>query len=68
QAFLKCLPDFKTTPVQTNTWTGQWSEDGTNYDLTLSYNNKSQVATAQTDGIRLTIKMDQNTYVFERGY
>lgn len=68
QAFLKGLPDFKTTPVQTNTWTGQWSDDGTNYDMTLSLNNQSRIATAQTDGLRLTIKMGENSYVFERAY
>ena len=68
QAFLKGVPDFKTTPVQTNTWTGQWTDDGANYDLTLSANNKTIVATAKTDGLRLTIKGAGNTYVFERGY
>ena len=69
QAFLKGVPDFKTTPVQTNTWTGQWSEDNANYDLTLSDSSShTKVASAQTDGLRLTIKMGDNTYVFERGY
>ena len=69
QAFLKGVPDFKKTPVETNTWTGQWSENGAKYDLTLSdNNNQTKVATAETDGLRLTVKMGQNTYVFERGY
>ena len=68
QAFLKNVPDFKKTPPESDTWTGQWSDDGGNYDLTLTANNKSTVATAKTDGLRLTIKAGENTYVFERGY
>jgi hypothetical protein len=68
QAFLKDVPDFKKTPPESDTWTGQWSDDGTNYDLTLSFNNHNKVATAQTDGLRLTIKMGDDTYVFERTY
>ncbi len=67
QAFLKNVPDFKKTPPVTATWTGQWSStDGTNYDMTLSADNKTQQAQATTDGIRLTIKMGDSTYVFER--
>lgn len=68
QAFLKNVPDFKKTPPESDTWTGQWSDDGTNYDLTLSFNNRNKVATAQTDGLRLTIKMGDDSYVFERTY
>lgn len=68
QAFLKALPDFNKNPPETNTWTGQWIADGANYDMTMSLNNKSKVATAQTDGLRLTIKMGNDTYVFQRTY
>jgi len=70
QAFLKNVPDFKKTPPESDTWTGQWSDDGASYDLTLSdnNNNKTMVATAKTDGLRLTIKAGEHTYVFERGY
>jgi hypothetical protein len=66
QAFLKNVPDLKTTPPVIDTWTGQWSQDGANYDLTLTSNNRTKVATAQTDGLRLTIKMGDNTFVFQR--
>lgn len=68
QAFLKSVPDFKKTPPEDNTWTGQWSDDGTNYDLTMSLNNQTKVAMAQTDGLRLTVKMGDDTLVFERAY
>lgn len=68
QVFLKNVPDFKTKPPGSDTWTGQWSDDGANYNLTLSFNNQTVVATAETDGLRLTVKMGDQTFVFERGY
>jgi Colicin V production protein len=68
QVFLKNVPDLKTTPPVTDTWTGQWSQDGANYDLTLTSNNRTKVAMAQTDGLRLTIKMGDNAFVFQRAY
>ena len=68
QAFLKNLPDFKSHPPDTVTWKGQWSGDDTNYDLSLSANGQTHEASAITDGLRLTIKMDDTTYVFERAY
>jgi hypothetical protein len=67
QAFLKDVPDFKQKPPSPQTFTGQWSSsDSTNYDLSLSQNGQIEQATAVTDGLRLTIKMDGTTYVFER--
>jgi hypothetical protein len=68
QVFVKNVPDFKQNPPALNTWTGDWSEDGTNYDLTLSLNNQTKVATANTDGLRLTVRMGEDTFVFERAY
>ena len=62
QIFLKNVPDFKQHPPTTVTWTGQWQGGDTNYDLTLN----GQSATAQTDGLRLTIKAADTTYVFDR--
>jgi hypothetical protein len=67
QIFLKNVPDFKAKPPAAETWTGQWlSNDGTNYDVTLNANGKTQSGTAETDGLRLTIKLPENTYVFQR--
>ncbi|HEY1790932.1 MAG TPA: CvpA family protein [Verrucomicrobiae bacterium] len=68
QIFVKNVPDFKKNPPGSNNWTGQWSEDGTNYDLMLSANNQTKVATAQTDGLRLTVTMGDSTFVFQRMY
>ena len=62
QAFLKNVPDFKKTPPDSDTWNGLWSDNGGGYNLNLG----GKVATAQTDGLRLTIKMGDNTYVFQR--
>lgn len=68
QAFLQALPDFKKNPPETNTWTGQWTSDGANYDLSMTFNNQTKVGTAQSDGLRMTIKMAGETYVFQRTY
>lgn len=67
QAFLKNLPNFKPNqPVLADTWKGQWSSNGTNYDLTLANGGESKFMTATTtDGARLTLKDDKNTLVFD---
>jgi len=69
QVFLKNFPRVKpgTPPVTEKiTWTGQWSNDDTNYDLTLTSNGENKSMTAQTDGLRLTLKDEQNIMVFDR--
>lgn len=68
QAFLKDLPDFKSRPPGSNTWKGQWSGGDTTYDLSLTANGQTEQATASTDGLRLTIVLDNTTYVFQRAY
>jgi hypothetical protein len=71
QAFLKNLPNFKAQPAGqppgTDNWKGQWSNDGANYNLTLAGDsgNKSMSATT-TDGLRLTLKDDKSTLIFDR--
>ncbi len=71
QAFLKNLPHMKVQAGQpptteTATWKGQWSADGSNYDLTLSSNGDNKFMTAQTDGTRLTVVDGKETYIFDR--
>jgi hypothetical protein len=68
QAFLKGVPDFSQKPPSPQSWTGTWSQDGANYDLSLSYNGQTETATATTDGLRMTIKMGKSTFVFQRLY
>jgi hypothetical protein len=66
QAFLKNLPNFKNQPPAPETWTGSWTANNTNYDLSLSNNGESKSMTAQTDGTRLTLKDPKNTFIFDR--
>jgi hypothetical protein len=66
QVFLKNLPNFKKQPPTPATWKGLWTEDGTNYDLTLSSNGENKSMSAKTDGARLTLTDDKNTLIFER--
>lgn len=67
QAFLKNLPEFKPDqPPAAATWQGQWKNDDTNYDLSLTGNGGNKSMTAQTDGLRLTIKDDKSTLIFDR--
>jgi hypothetical protein len=68
QAFLKNVPDLAQKPPNPQTYTGTWSGDSSNYQLSLSGNGKTETATAQTDGLRLTVKMGKSTFVFERLY
>jgi len=67
QAFLKNIPDFKAKPIATQTWKGQWSGVGP-YAMTFDANGQTESGTADSDGLRVTIKVADNTYVFERAY
>lgn len=71
QAFLKNLPHVKTVPNQppiteTNSWTGKWKGDGTDYKLSLTSGGQKQSMPAEINDDRLIIKDDKNTLVFER--
>jgi hypothetical protein len=71
QAFLKNLPNFKPQPAGqppgTDNWKGQWSNDGTNYSLTLASDSGNKSLSASTpDGLRLTLKDDKSTLIFDR--
>ncbi len=67
QAFLKNLPDFKKQPATPETWKGSWTDsDGTNYDLSLASNGDNKSMTVQTSGVRLTLKDDKNSLVFDK--
>ncbi len=68
QVFLKNVPDFKAKPIAAETWKGQWSGGGTHYAITFDANGQTVSGTADTDGLRVTIKAGDNTYVFERAY
>ena len=71
QAFLKSLPHVKTQPgrppvTETVSWQGPWKSEGTNYVLSLTGDGQNKSMPAQTDGVRLIIKVDNDTLVFDR--
>jgi uncharacterized membrane protein required for colicin V production len=70
QAFLKYWPDAKAhrepnQPQPTINWKGTWSKDGTNYLFTLSDGADNKTFAMSTDGQRLMLKDEKNTYVFD---
>jgi uncharacterized membrane protein required for colicin V production len=67
QAFLKNLPHLKPGKPPTTEmadWTGTWTADDTNYDLSLTSSGQTKSMTAQTDGSRLTLKDGESTLIF----
>lgn len=66
QAFLKSLPNFQKQPPEMQTWKGSWTQDGTNYDLSVAFNGENKSMTAQTSGTRMTLKDDKNLLIFDR--
>jgi len=70
QAFLKYWPHPNPNPqpgqpMETINWKGQWAKDGTNYTFTISNGTDSKTFAGSTDGGRLMLKDDANTYVFD---
>jgi hypothetical protein len=69
QAFLKSLPHLKPgkPPVtETADWKGSWTENGDNYDLTLTSNGENKSMTATISNDRLTLTEDKNMLIFDR--
>jgi hypothetical protein len=71
QAFLKNLPQFKAQPnkpttYETPTWQGQWQGDGGNYSLTLTSGGASKSGSANSSGVRLTIRIENDILIFDR--
>ena len=71
QSFLKNLPHFKVQANQPTTfdavvWQGPWKTDGKNYTLSLSSGGGSKIAIAAIDGSQLTLKMDGDSFIFDR--
>ena len=68
QVYLKNIPNFQTKPITAATWKGQWSGGNTHYDIAFNANGQTLSGTAESDGLRLTINVGDNTYVFNRIY
>jgi uncharacterized membrane protein required for colicin V production len=70
QAYLKFWPDTKAVPqrgqpLPTLDYTGQWTQDGTNYEFTLAHDADTKTLSGTCDGQRLMLKDDRTTYVFD---
>ena len=70
QIFIKSLPRLKTQTGQPTTtdlenWKGDWSRDGTNYTLHVTFNGEEKFMSGTTDGLRLTVKDGKNLLIFD---
>jgi hypothetical protein len=71
QAFLKHFPHVQASPGQPPTtdyenWKGDWSADGTNYDLHLTLNGQDKFMSATAEELRLTLKDGKTLLIFDR--
>jgi hypothetical protein len=73
QIFIKGLPQMKpaTTPGQPPTtdhadWKGDWTRNGSKYDLHLTSNGQDKFMTATAEALRLTIRDGKNMLIYDR--
>jgi uncharacterized membrane protein required for colicin V production len=71
QIFIKNLPRLKTATGQPpmteyNNWKGDWSQNGTNYDLHLTFSGEDKFMTATAEDLRLTLKDGKSLLIFDR--
>lgn len=71
QVFVKSLPRVKADAGQPPTtehgdWKGDWTANGTNYDLHVTLGGEDKFLTAAAEDLRLTVKDGKNIYIFDR--
>lgn len=73
QIFITSLPRLKaaaaagqTPTTEFNNWKGDWSLDGTNYTLHVTFNGEDKFLTATIEGLRLRVKDGKNLLILER--
>lgn len=71
QIFVKSLPRIKAEAGQTPTteygdWKGDWTANGTNYDIHVVLSGEDKFLTASAEDLRLTIKDGKNLMIFDR--
>jgi hypothetical protein len=71
QLFVKSLPRLKTVAGQpptteNNDWKGDWTANGANYDLHLTFSGEDKFLTASAEALRLTVKDGKNLMIFDR--
>lgn len=52
-------------PIETISWKGSWTQDGTNYTFNLTSGSDTKTLAGTTDGQRLMLVDDKTTYVFD---
>jgi uncharacterized membrane protein required for colicin V production len=69
QLFIKNLPRFQSQPGQppftSENWKGDWSLDGTNYTLHVTFNGEDKFMTAALQGVRLQVKDGSNLLILD---
>jgi hypothetical protein len=71
QIFITSLPRLKAGTGQApttefNNWKGDWSLDGTNYTLHVTFNGEDKFMTATAAGTRLQVKDGKNLLILDR--
>ena len=69
QAFVFNLPRFKSQPGQApelQNWKGDWSADGTNYTLHVTFTGEDKFMEATAKTLRLSLKDGHNLLIFDR--
>jgi hypothetical protein len=72
QLFFKKLPKFLPQPqagqppFQLVDWKGDWSANGTSYDLHVTFNSEEKFMSATAEDYRLSVKDGKNQLVFDR--
>lgn len=71
QLFVKSLPRLKAEAGQPPTteygdWKGDWTANGTNYDLHIVMGSDEKFMTASAEEVRLTVKDGKNLMIFDR--
>ncbi len=67
QIFIRSLPRFKAQQAapEINNWKGDWSAEGTNYTLHVTFNGEDKFLSATTDGLRMSVKDGRNQLIFD---
>ena len=71
QIFVKGFPKFianaaaNQPPFEGHDWKGDWSHDGNNYTLHITYNGEDKYLTGTTDGLRLKLKDGHTLLIFD---
>jgi len=71
QIFVKNLPKLKVVAgkpptTEHDNWKGNWTANGTGYDLHLTGNGEEKFLTATAENLRLSVKDGKNLLIFDR--